>query len=376
MEGDISLVIIGILSVGLLGLAGYVLTNGKKNHASGQGQESVLLNELARMRAELLQAATDQRREVDQKLEQVQNRVHQGLSTSNQSLTQQHATVTQSYSDLSTKTADLAAKIADLQATSKQVLGYSAQLENLQNMLKNPKHRGILGEFYLETCLKNVLPPDQYKLQYAFKNGEIVDAVIFANDLVIPIDAKFSLENYNRLSSETTPTERDRLEKVFLNDLKERIKETAKYVRPEEGTSDFAFMFIPHEAIYYDLLINKIGQQADETDSILARAFNTYRVIAVSPTSFYAYLQTVLFGLRALRIEKETKVIQKQVSVLGKHFRAYSDYHDKLGKHLATTQNHYSASQNELKKIDKDVAKITNSDLVEIIETTELPLIG
>ncbi|MEK7072715.1 MAG: DNA recombination protein RmuC, partial [Patescibacteria group bacterium] len=157
--------------------------------------------------------------------------------------------------------------------------------ENLQNMLKNPKHRGILGEFYLETCLKNVLPPDQYKLQYAFKNGEIVDAVIFANDLVIPIDAKFSLENYNRLSSETTPTERDRLEKVFLNDLKERIKETAKYVRPEEGTSDFAFMFIPHEAIYYDLLINKIGQQADETDSILARAFNTYRVIAVSPTS-------------------------------------------------------------------------------------------
>ena len=193
-------------------------------------------------------------------------------------------------------------------------------------------------------------------MQYAFKDGNIVDAIVRVKDYVIPVDSKFSLENYNRIIDEKNPVERERLEKLFLNDLKLRIQETAKYIRPEEGTTDFAFMFIPHEAIYYDLLVNKTGEE-----NLIQRAANKYKVIIVSPTSFLAYLQTVLQGLKALRIEEEAKNIIKRVDELGKHISAYESYHGKLGAALATTVSHFNASRKELGKVDKDVMRITGS---------------
>jgi len=138
-------------------------------------------------------------------------------------------------------------------------MGFAQQLQSLENILKNPKQRGILGEYYLETILKNVLPPRLYQMQYKFKNGEIVDAVVFVKDKIIPIDSKFSLENYNKMAAETNPARKEELEKIFKIDLKNRIDETAKYIRPDEKTMDFALMFIPSEGIYYDLLINEVG---------------------------------------------------------------------------------------------------------------------
>src|SRR5581483_6623526 len=175
--------------------------------------------------------------------------------------------------------------LVKLDQTNKQVVSFADQLQSLSDILKNPKQRGILGEYYLETLLKNVLAPNQYQMQFAFENGEIVDAAVFVKDKIIPIDSKFSLENYNKLS-EVSGLEREKLEKNFLNDLKLRITETAKYIRPAEGTMDFAFMFIPHEAIYYDLLVNKIG----DDENLIQRAAGKYKVIIVSPTSFLAYL--------------------------------------------------------------------------------------
>ncbi|MDP2593348.1 MAG: DNA recombination protein RmuC, partial [bacterium] len=228
------------------------------------------------------------------------------------------------------------------------------------DILKNPKQRGtVLGEYFLETLLKNVLPPGQYKMQYAFQNGEIVDAVVFVKDKIIPIDSKFSLENYNRLIEEKNPAERERLEKLFLSDLKNRIQETAKYIRQSEGTMDFAFMFIPHEAIYYDLLINKVGAPSDDTENLIQRAAGKYKVIIVSPTSFLAYLQTVLQGLKAMQIEETAKDIVKRVGELGKHLKSFEDYHGKMGNALTTVVNHYNSSGKEFKKIDKDVLRIT-----------------
>lgn len=249
--------------------------------------------------------------------------------------------------------------LTKLDETNRQVVSFADQLQSLQDILKNPKHRGILGEYYLETLLKNVLAPGQYQMQYAFQNGEIVDAVVFVKDKIIPIDSKFSLENYNKLSEEKNPAEREKLEKNFVNDLKTRIQETSKYVRPSEGTMDFAFMFIPHEAIYYDLLVNKIGAVTEETDNLIQRAANKYKVIIVSPTSFLAYLQTVLQGLKALQIEETAKDIIKRVSDLGTHLKKYEEYHGKLGASLATVINHYNTSGKELKKVDKDVLRIT-----------------
>ncbi len=251
--------------------------------------------------------------------------------------------------------------LTKLDSTNKQVISFADQLQNLQDILKNPKHRGILGEYYLETLLKNVLPPGQYKMQYAFKNGEIVDAAVFVKDKIIAVDSKFSLENYNKLAEEKNPAERERLEKDFVNDLKNRIQETAKYIRPSEGTMEFAFMFIPHEAIYYDLLVNRIGAVSEETDSLIQRAASKYKVIIVSPTSFLAYLQTVLQGLKALQIEETAKDIIKRVDELGAHMNKYSEYHSKLGISLNTVVNHYNHSDKELRNVDKDVLRITGT---------------
>jgi DNA recombination protein RmuC len=206
-------------------------------------------------------------------------------------------------------------------------------------------------------------------MQYPFPNGEIVDAAVFVKDKVIPIDSKFSLENYNRISEASDPTEKDRLEKLFLNDLKNRIVETSKYIRPADGTMDFAFMFIPHEAIYYDLIVNKIGNITEETENLIQRAASKYKVIIVSPTSFLAYLQTVLQGLKALQIEERAVEIQKRVGELGKHLETFYDYHDKLGKNLGTVVNQYNLSSKEFKKIDKDVMRISGESMkIEVLE--------
>lgn len=256
---------------------------------------------------------------------------------------------------------DITSELVQVKETGRQVVSFADQLQNLQDILKNPKHRGILGEYYLETLLKNVLPPGQYRMQYAFNNGEIVDAAVFVKDKIIPVDSKFSLENYNKLVEEKNPVEREKLEKSFVNDLKLRIQETAKYIRPTENTMEFAFMFIPHEAIYYDLLVNKIGAAAEETDNLIQRAASKYKVIIVSPTSFLAYLQTVMQGLKALQIEETAKDIIKRVSELGTHLKKYEEYHGKLGTSLSTVVNHYNASYKELKKVDKDVLRITGS---------------
>ncbi|HBD24869.1 MAG: hypothetical protein A2566_01090 [Candidatus Zambryskibacteria bacterium RIFOXYD1_FULL_40_13] len=253
--------------------------------------------------------------------------------------------------------------LTKLDETNRQVVSFADQLQNLQDILKNPKQRGILGEYYLETLLKNIMPPGQYQMQYAFSNGEIVDAVVFVKDKIIPIDSKFSLENYNRMIGTTDQSEKDRLEKLFVNDLKLRITETAKYIRPNEGTMEFAFMFIPHEAIYYDLLINKIGAVTEDTENLIQRAAGKYKVIIVSPTSFLAYLQTVLQGLKAMQIEETTKDIIKRVGEIGTHLKKYEDYHSKLGSALGTVVNHFNSSSKEFKKIDKDVVRITGNSI-------------
>ena len=259
---------------------------------------------------------------------------------------------------------DVTEKLTRLDETNKQVISFTDQLQSLQDILKNPKQRGILGEYYLETLLKNALPPGSYKMQFQLGKNEdgsdlIPDAVVFVKEKIIPIDSKFSLENYNRIIEEKDGPDRERLEKAFVNDLKNRITETAKYIQPAKGTMDFAFMFIPHEAIYYDLLINKVGALREETENLIQRAASKYHVIIVSPTSFLAYLQTVLQGLKALQIEEQATEIIKRVGELGKHLKAYDEYHGKLGNSLGAVINHYNASSKELKKVDKDVLRIT-----------------
>lgn len=255
--------------------------------------------------------------------------------------------------------ADMVASVTKLEETNKQVVNFSAQLQNLQDILKNTKQRGILGEYFLETTLKNVLPPDNYKMQYKFKDGEIVDAVVFVGKSIVPIDSKFSLENYEKIMNAVGEAEKEKYEKLFKQDLKNRIDETSKYIRPDERTMEFAFMFIPSETIYYDLLMR--SSQINSAD-LIEYAFNQKHVIIVSPTNFLAYLQTVLQGLRAFQIEENAKEIRTNVEKLGKHIAAYEEYFKKLGNNLGTTVNSYNTAYKELGKIDKDVIKITEGE--------------
>ena len=254
---------------------------------------------------------------------------------------------------------DVTEKLTKLDDTNKQVIGFAEQLQSLENILKNPKQRGILGEYFLETLLKNVFAPSQYQMQYKFNDGEIVDAIIRVKDNIIPIDSKFSLENYNKIVEEKDKSRHEQLEKQFKLDLKKRIDETSKYIRPTEGTTDFAFMFIPSEGIYYDLLVNQVGAVKVNTRDLIEYAFNEKKVIIVSPTSFYAYLQTVIHGLKKMQIEEQTKEIIKNVQKLQQHLGAYDEYMQKMGNNLGTTVNMYNSAYKEFKKIDKDVLKIS-----------------
>lgn len=258
---------------------------------------------------------------------------------------------------------DVTTKLTELEKTNQQVGTIAGELKVLQNVLQNPKQRGVLGEYYLTQVLENVLPPERFHLQHRFKDGEIVDAVIeLEKGKILPVDSKFSLENYNRLVEEQDKALRDTYAKAFKADLKLRIDETSKYIRPKEGTMDFAFMFIPSEAIYNDLLTNKVGITNTSARDLIEYAFRDKNVIIVSPTTFMAYLQTVLQGLRSLQIEEQAKDIQQRVGELGRHIAAYDTFMQKLGSSLGTTVNHYNNAHKELKKIDKDVMKIAKTD--------------
>ena len=279
-----------------------------------------------------------------------------------QKLSETHSTNQKQYAESARLIENITEKLTKLDETNKQVVNFSSQLQNLQDILKNPKQRGVLGEYFLEETLKNVLPPNSYQMQYPFKDGSIVDAVVFVKEKIIPIDSKFSLENYERILNTSDPEAREQLEKQFKQDLKLRIDETSKYVKPEEKTMDFAFMFIPSEAIYYDLLVNKVGAVQVNTRDLIEYAFKEKHVIIVSPTSFLAYLQTVLQGLKALQIEESAKEIKKWVEMLGKHILSYEDFMKKLGTSMSTTVGHYNNAYHEFKKIDKDIAKVTQGE--------------
>lgn len=257
--------------------------------------------------------------------------------------------------------ADVTQKLTELDKTNKNVGDIASELKTLQNVLQNPKQRGVLGEYYLEQILNNILPPGSFELQYKLGEGLVVDAIIRIDDKILPIDSKFSLENYNRLI-DCKPEERDGLERALKEDLKRRIDETSKYIKPGKGTLDQALMFIPSEAIYYDLLANKVGLGAVSGRNLMQYAAADKKVTIVGPSTLSAMLQTIVQGLRSIEIHRDTEKIRKNIEQLSKHLVAHNGYMLKLGSSLGTTVNHYNATFKELGKIDRDIVKITNTE--------------
>lgn len=269
--------------------------------------------------------------------------------------------------------ADVTNRLTKLDETNKRVVDVADELKTLQNVLQNPKQRGVLGEFYLEQILQNLLPPSSYSLQHKLAEGLVVDAVIFLDDKMLPIDSKFSLENYNRLI-EAKGDQRAILEKQFKEDLKRRIDETSKYILPKNGTLDQALMFIPSEAIYYDLLANKVGATGVNGRDLMQYAAIDKHVTIVGPSTLSAMLQVIVQGIKSLEIQKDTELIKKNIEQLQKHLLGYDVYFKKVGNSLSATVGHYNNASKELGRIDKDIVKIGGGDPVTETMLIDRPL--
>ncbi len=348
------LIVVGLLIV-LCFLA--FLAFSRRSSAPVAQDPAVLVNILNDLRRELTDATHKNRTEVQQRLDVMSDQLLKGLSESSSTLQKHFAHSLGTFKDVTER-------LTRIDETNKQVLEFSTQLQSLENILKNPKQRGILGEYWLETLLGQVLQPGQYKMQYDLGVDDetgaklIPDSVIFVKEMLIPIDAKFSLENYNKVSLESDPARREILEKEFKSDVKKRIDETSKYIKPDRGTTNFAFMFVPAEGVYHSLIGASVGAVAVNSRNLIEYAFEK-GVMIVSPTSFYAYLQTVLLGLKALQIEESVKEIQQFAEQLVRHLKSYEDFHNKVGKNLEATYKAFADSGKEFKKIDKDIFKIT-----------------
>jgi len=358
---DLLTLLVGVLILLALGIIA-MLYRMQQGNAPGPASDSMLL---------LQNQLQDLSRAMDQKLGEGTDRMFAGMKTQSEQVERLMHNITRQVNE---QLLEVTKGVTETKESTKQVFTIAEQLSNLEKVLKNQKQRGNLGEASLELILSNVLPPGQYVPQYKYKDGEIVDMVVRTGEGLIPIDAKFPLENYIRLTDATDEAHIEQYRRDFKGDVKKRIDETSKYIRPEEGTMPFAFMFIPAEGIYYDLLNSDVGVGVNSRD-LIEYAYKQKNVIIVSPTTFLAYLQTVLFGNQRQKIQEAAKDIIKNVTELGKHLKAYEESHNKLGKSLSTAVSHFESSSKTFKRIDKDVLRLTGEAIDLELEVVERPLL-
>jgi len=363
LKYNICMIITILILILVLNIAFFVYFITQKNKEShGEGKEGNLL----------LQQLGEFQRTVDSKMSESQKMMNESVSDQ---FNKSQSLISSINKEMSEHLRQVTKGVTEANESGKQIFDVAQGLKNLEKVLKHQKQRGNLGEASLELILNNILPPTAYEMQYRFKSGEAVDAIIKTKEGFIPIDAKYSLDNYERLINCDDDDQRKVLEKEFSNDLKKRIDETSKYIKENEGTLPFAFMFIPAEGMYYDLLVNQVGAIKSNSRSLLDYAYNDKKVMIVSPTTFSAYLQSVLYGFKAFKIEESAKEIQKYVGELQKHLKSYDEYHQKLGNTISTVVNHYNNSNKEFKKIDKDILKISGENNKIETDTVEKPIL-
>ncbi len=358
----ILVVVLIVLAVGIIALLWRLYQAQQGQASAAPAPDSLLL---------LQNQLQDLTRAMDSKLSEGTDRMFQGMRSQSEQVERLMHNITKQVQD---QLLEVTKGVTETKESTKQVFTIAEQLSNLEKVLKNQKQRGNLGEASLELILSNVLPPGQFTPQYKFKDGEIVDMVVHTQEGLIPIDAKFPLENYIRLTDATDESHIEQYRRDFKQDVKKRIDETSKYIRPEEGTMPFAFMFIPAEGIYYDLLNSDVGVGVNSRD-LIEYAYKQKSVVIVSPTTFLAYLQTVLFGNQRQKIQEAAKDIIKNVTELGKHLKAYEESHNKLGKSLSTAVGHYESSSKSFKRIDKDVLRLTGEAMDLELDTVDRPLL-
>ena len=320
----------------------------------------------------------DIRKEIDNNSRESRGEIETKLNNINKQLNDYHKSssisITQQFKESNKVIKDVTSELEKIKGTNEQVLSFANQMKTLEKILGNQKQRGVLGEIQLENLLANVLPPELFKMQHSFSNKEIVDAIVRVGDFIIPIDAKFSLDNYNKMIESSNKDELVDLEKKFKSDIKNRIDETSKYIRPNEKTTDYAYMFIPADGLYQDLLNSRVGSLKINQRDLVSYAYEK-KVMIVSPMSLFPMLQITVKALHNMKVEDSINDIIKNVEKLSNHLNAYKTYHDKLGNTLGTAVNHYNDSSKEFKKIDKDIIKISGSSNLNLdISVVEKPL--
>ena len=287
----------------------------------------------------------------------ISSQVNERLNQMNQSIQEANKIIGQNLGSATSAFGNVKEQLGKLEETNKQIIAISKDISSLQELLRAPKFRGAMGETLLENLLSQVLPKEHYQTQYRFKSTDAVDAVICLGERLVPVDAKFSLENFQKMQDAPDEQAKEASRRKFIQDVKNRINEiAAKYILPGENTYDFALMYIPAENVYYEVIIK---------EDIFSYSM-LKKVIPVSPNTFYAYLQVICMGLRGLKVEENAKVILKSLGALSIETDKFKEDFDILGSHLLNANTKYADAEKRFDKVNqrltdiRDTKQITN----------------
>ncbi len=352
---SMSIALFILIAVLLAAVLGVLLQLGRKLRTREPASDNLRLlqNQVLNLQDQLRKSLEDTRASVEQRLNHINDTILsqlKGVDTS----------VKEGLVETGRTAKEVSERLVSLEQTNRQIYEIGKDISSLQDILRAPKLRGTLGESLLADLLKQILPKANYEVPYTFRNGERVDAVVKIGGKLVPIDSKFTLESFVRMMEAQTEPEKRRSRKEFLTSIQARIDEVEKYIRPDEGTFDFALMYIPAENVYYEILLNdeKYGQDGGVISYALKK-----RVIPVSPNSFYAYLQAILFGLRGLKIEENALEVLKYVSRLQLDFKKIADEYETLGSHLQRATKKFEEIQ---RKADAFKNKLDNVGQLEV----------
>jgi DNA recombination protein RmuC len=327
--------------------------------------QSLLLmqQQIAQLRVQLSQALDNHTQLVQQQLGQVLGNVNERLKENGEILERTQQNLGERLDNAARVVGSVQKSLGGLEEANRKIYDVGKDIASLQEILRAPKLRGGLGEFFLEDLLAQILPPQHFVIQHAFKSGERVDAVIKLGSSLVPVDSKFPLENFKRMFEAANDDERSRAKRQFVGDVKKHVDAIAgKYILPDEGTYDFALMYIPAENVYYETII----KDDSEGERNLSQYALSKRVVPVSPNSFYAYLQAIVLGLKGMKVEEHAKEIIQYLSRLRGDFAKFRDDFGLLGKHLGHAQTSYQTTEKRLEQFGQRLLSAdANEEFVE-----------
>ena len=323
----------------------------------------LMQQQIAQLRVQLSQALDNHTQLVQQQLGQVLGNVNERLKENGEILERTQQNLGERLDNAARVVGSVQKSLGGLEEANRKIYDVGKDIASLQEILRAPKLRGGLGEFFLEDLLAQILPPQHFVIQHAFKSGERVDAVIKLGSSLVPVDSKFPLENFKRMLEAANDDERSRAKRQFVGDVKKHVDAIAgKYILPDEGTYDFALMYIPAENVYYETII----KDDSEGERNLSQYALSKRVVPVSPNSFYAYLQAIVLGLKGMKVEEHAKEIIQYLSRLRGDFAKFRDDFGLLGKHLGHAQTSYQTTEKRLEQFGQRLLSAdANEEFVE-----------